>query len=203
VANFLLIAPADPGLPAILASVAQALKNRCPSQHSVTLLSGAAADRTRVDQELLNHTLVIYFGHGQRDSLGSPGLPLVDIGNEQDVQKILIAIACKAAAGLGNNYFAQSNTGAFIGFDTYLIHPTKAFARANDAYEVTLASLMSGSIMDDVGRDMRNELQQAARDYLVNRASYRLVRGEALNFFAGLRSSALALQCIGNTQLSV
>ena len=203
VASILLIAPADPGMPRALAAVAQALQNRCPSQHSITSLHGTAADRATVDKELPTHDVVLYLGHGQRDSLGTSGLPLVDIANEPHVQEILIAVACHAGAGLGPHHFGQSTTRAFLGFDTYLIHPAKAFSRANDVYEQTLAGLLSGATLDDLSNDLRSEFPKAAKDYLDKRVSYGLARGEALSCFAGLRSNVLAIQSLGATQKTV
>jgi hypothetical protein len=203
VVDILLIAPADPGAPRALAAVAQALQNRCPSRHSTTLLHGTAADRPTVDKELPNHAVVLYLGHGQVGSLGASGLPLIDLANQQHVQHTLVAIACHAGAGLGPQHFGQSTTRAFLGFDTYLAHPAKAVGRANQVYEQTLGALLSGRILDDVATDMRRELPKAAQDYLTNRVSYGLARGEALGFFFGLRSNVIALRCVGATQTAI
>src|SRR3712207_9102363 len=108
VASFLIIAPADPGTPVALAPVAQALANRCPSPHTATVLYGNAADRTAVDSMLTNNAVVIYLGHGDEDWLGPIGARLIDSGNVQNVQQVLVAIACKAARKLGLTNFGSS-----------------------------------------------------------------------------------------------
>lgn len=199
-AEYLLITPDDPGIPRALSGIAQGLANQCPSRHSTTTLHGTSATRTAVDSLLANCGAVIYFGHGKPDALESRGQALVDLANEGNIQGILIAIACHAADGLGGPRFGSSSNRAFLGFDTYLIHPCRNSSRANAAYEQALTGLFFGATVQEVATNLRANLLQAAQDYKTNRNIYRISRGDAIAIFGGLRSNVLAMVCCGNVQ---
>lgn len=202
VANFLLITPDDIGVPRALSPIAQGLINRCPSKHSQTSLHGPSVTRSSVEGQLSSQEVVVYFGHGLRDSLGSPGLPLIDSANDHRIQSTLIAIACYSGAGLGPNLVAASASRTFLGFDTILNHPARAFSRANDAYEQALSGLFSTATVGAVAADLRKNLLQAATYYLTNRGMLKLSRGDAIIIHNGLRSNVLAVVCLGDTQKS-
>lgn len=111
-----------------------------------------------------------------------------------------MAVACHAGGKLGRKNFRNSPNRAFLGFDTYLIHPSRSSSRANSAYESALSGLFSGATLQDVETDLRAHLLQAAQDYKTNRSMYKLSRGDAIAIFGGLRSNVLALVCYGDTQ---
>ncbi|WP_459651430.1 hypothetical protein [Kitasatospora sp. Ki12] len=196
--EYLLITPDDPGTPRALSGIAQGLANQCPSHHSTTVLHGMSATRKAVESALPHYAAVIYFGHGKPDALETRGQALIDLANEGYIQGVLIAIACHAADGLGASRFGRSPSRAFLGFNTYLIHPCRNSSRANDAYEQALGGLFFGATVQEVAENLRVNLLQAAQDYKTNRSAYKLSRGDAIAIFGGLRSNVLALVCHGN-----
>ncbi|GFE17964.1 hypothetical protein Sgleb_60110 [Streptomyces glebosus] len=199
-AEYLFITPDDPGIPRALSGIAQGLTNQCPSGHSTTALHGISATRSAVDSALPHYATVIYFGHGKPNALEARGQALVDLANEGDIQGVLIAIACHTANGLGSSRFGGSSNRAFLGFDTYLIHPCRNSSRANDAYEQALSGLFFGATLQGIAESLRANLLQAAQDYKTNRSVYRISRGDAIAIFGGLRSNVLAMVCYGNVQ---
>ncbi len=76
-------------------------------------------DRQAVDQALKTGQVVLYFCHGERDSLGQ-GPVLIDSSNVGDVAGgIILAFACHSAKELGPTAI-QNGINAYLGFDDWL-----------------------------------------------------------------------------------
>ncbi|WP_131816210.1 hypothetical protein [Mycolicibacterium porcinum] len=189
--GFLFISPNERGVPRIIAVVSQAIQNAVPSQHQVTDLHHKAATRPAVDAAIAQADFVFYFGHGQVDYLGKSGTRLADAQNLRPTQ-VVVAIACDSGGGLGPAVFNAWASGAFLGFDVPLGHPTRHPSRANQAYENSLAKFVSSGTVSDLENDLKAELLDAANDYLG--------RGTMDDFFAfaALRSNMVGLKVSGN-----
>jgi hypothetical protein len=69
-------------------------------------------ERQLVDGQLPYEGDLLYVGHGTVDALGTPAL--IDRSNAAGVRRILVAIACRSAAGLGGD--AVRGGVAYVGF---------------------------------------------------------------------------------------
>lgn len=190
-ADFLFISPNERGIPRSVAVVSQAVLNAVPSQHNVTELHHKAATRASVDSAIKQADVVFYFGHGQLDFLGKSGTRLVDDQNLGSAQ-VVVAIACEAGGGLGPAVFTAGVRGAFLGFAGPLGHPTRHPSRANQAYENALVRSLNSGTVSALESDLKNELLNAANDYLL--------RGtiDDILYFMALRSNTVGLTLSGN-----
>jgi hypothetical protein len=158
-----------------------------------------------VDAELPKHEVVLYFGHGRRDSLGlhKPPKAIIDDGNVQDVREVLVAIACSAGSGLGVNNFSNGHGRAFLGFDNRIYHPARTTWPVNFAYEIALSEFLEGVTLGETAEKLKDGLRGAAQDYLDNHRRFRLSKGEAFYCFFGVRSNIDAVACLGNGGITI
>jgi hypothetical protein len=69
--------------------------------------------RQEVEAQLAGVRTVAYFGHGVRNALGAP--PLLDLANIGQANGVIVAVACRSAAGLGPAALAAGAQG-YVGF---------------------------------------------------------------------------------------
>lgn len=87
-------------------------------------LRGSGATRQAVEKELGPDKLIVYWGHGDRVSLGQP-IPLIDEDNIRACRgSIIVAIACYSAAELGRLAVRpEVGVAAYLGYERKLPVP--------------------------------------------------------------------------------
>jgi hypothetical protein len=131
-------------------------------------LKGSSVTQSAVEILLKNNDVTIYFGHGDRDRLGSSTSCLIDAGNISEAAgRVVIAIACKAASDLGPDAVSSGNrVRAFLGFDDVLVvylRKPSLFGRAVES--AIIPFLLSGSSIADAHSTLVKEFQAVETCY--------------------------------------
>ncbi len=117
---------------------------------SVTDIRGSTVTRVAVENKLGNSDATIFFGHGGPDRLGNPAV--IDSANVSKASnRVLISIACSAAAILGRDAVSSHGVKASLGFDDILVSILTRPSVFGDIVEQAITPfLLSGASVDDM-----------------------------------------------------
>jgi hypothetical protein len=127
----------------------------CSVEHGVLDLRRVNASRQAVSDALANAQALFFFGHGSADALFGAQGPLLD---EQNVNltssRIVIAIACDAARGLGTAAVLEGAAG-FLGFNDRLAWPMRFAEDFGRAALSSVEEIMRGATLGEAADAMR------------------------------------------------
>lgn len=158
--DFLVVRPADTQAAQVLALVGQEVMFNAIG-HKRMELCGGAATRSAVDEALASCTHLFYFGEGSDDRLGNPAL--VDLNNIARESRIVIAIACLSAGGLGQASLGQIE--AYLGFSAPLFFLAKFAEPMVEALYRGVSGLLRGMSVGESADSLRHALLVGAGVY--------------------------------------
>lgn len=160
------------------------------SHHTAEAMLLKPRNRSEVEAALRAQEHVLYFGHGERNALVIPGrlfrrrVVLIDALNVRSTDRIVVAVACWAADGLGPDVTDPRNgppIRAFVGWRDDVSIPFGYPDPIRDAILAALELLFAGQTVRDVVEEMTRHLDTAHDTYRNNGRSMGL-SAEAVQF---------------------